>query len=222
VSVAILAQVILLSSLNPGSLMVSGEGADHMVWCIINSDTGEVLDPTQLIEVAIGFTTSNAGDLLDAEGELGKRLRLAPLATEDCRSNPQATYRILLPRIRALFSPVRAVEVTRHGWTVEVRDFQVREVGIDGKVARMSGESLLKSWAIVERAMTKQNMHELHDFDEEAASESPSGTWDSGQDLASSFRQGYDMSLRETEVFIRGRCGPDAVEKIERFIKSQR
>ncbi|KAF4698014.1 hypothetical protein FOZ62_032125, partial [Perkinsus olseni] len=103
-----------------------------------------------------------------------------------------------------------------------VRDFQVREVGIDGKVARMSGEPLLKSWAVVERAMTQQNMHELHDFDEEVASESPFGTWNSGQDLASSFRQGYDMSQREIEVFIGRKCGADAVDKIKRFVKSQR
>ncbi|KAF4756263.1 hypothetical protein FOZ62_004362, partial [Perkinsus olseni] len=52
------------------NLMVSGEGADHMVWCIINSDTGEVLDPTQLIEVVIEFTASKADDLLDAEGDV--------------------------------------------------------------------------------------------------------------------------------------------------------
>ncbi|KAF4755093.1 hypothetical protein FOZ63_012492 [Perkinsus olseni] len=53
------------------NVTVVGEGADHMVWCIINSDTGEVLDPTQLIEVAIGSTASKADDLLDAEESIG-------------------------------------------------------------------------------------------------------------------------------------------------------
>ncbi|KAF4744712.1 hypothetical protein FOZ62_018295 [Perkinsus olseni] len=223
------------------NLTVSGEGADHMVWCIINSDTGEVLDPTQLIEVAIGFTASNAGDLPDVEGDVSDASSphssfIFPSESGgsdsswmDCGNIPTAGKQKAARTNPKAPSP-ESVGVTefigneRIGGALKthVRDFQVREVGIDGKVARMSGEFLLKSWAVVERAMTKQNMHELHDFDEEAASESPSGTWDSGQDLASSFRQGYDMSLRETEVFIRGRCGPDAVDKIERFVKSQR
>lgn len=82
----------------------------------------------------------------------------------------------------------------------------MREVGIDGKVARMSNEPLLKSWAAVERAMAFQKMHEysnqistvpglgaprrLHDFDEEVPMELLSGTLGGGQDLASYFRRG--------------------------------
>ncbi|KAF4678176.1 hypothetical protein FOL47_003238 [Perkinsus chesapeaki] len=105
-----------------------------------------------------------------------------------------------------------------------VRDFQVREVGIDGKVARMSGEPLLKGWAVVEKEMTKQKMHILHDFDDEAQAEHADGIRDGykGDEATSFFHQGYDMGLREAEDFIKRKCGIPAVGKMQRFLAEPR
>ncbi|KAF4660146.1 hypothetical protein FOL47_007286 [Perkinsus chesapeaki] len=102
---------------------------------------------------------------------------------------------------------------------VKMKDWEVREVGIDGKVARLPFETGAEGWNGVEDYMKMQTMHKLESYEAiESIDDAAIPEADSTQELREAFWEGYAMAGSEAEAFIRETCGDEAVKNMNMFV----
>ncbi|KAF4706160.1 hypothetical protein FOZ62_004470, partial [Perkinsus olseni] len=73
----------------------------------------------------------------------------------------------------------------------QMKDWEVREVGIDGKVARLPFETGVEGWREVEQKMQTQTMHKLESFTpSDGIDDTPLPDADSTEELRKAFWEG--------------------------------
>ncbi|KAF4687389.1 hypothetical protein FOZ60_004024, partial [Perkinsus olseni] len=99
---------------------------------------------------------------------------------------------------------------------VKMKDWEVREVGIDGKVARLPFETGVEGWREVEQKMQTQTMHN------DGIDDTPLPDADSTEELRKAFWEGYSMKAEEARAFVLECCGEEALRNIELFLDMHR
>ncbi|KAF4670212.1 hypothetical protein FOL47_002144 [Perkinsus chesapeaki] len=97
----------------------------------------------------------------------------------------------------------------------KMEDWEVREVGMDGKVARMRIEPMRPCWAAVEQLHLEEGEPRSTAVDPRSLQAGE----DSTQSLLDAFEQGYTLGDSAASSYISAQCSEDAITKIEQFVK---